>query len=184
MNSRNRNSYTQQQGAALITALVMLVLLTMLGLSTITNTTMEERMAANSQEINRAFLAASSGIDIVFNDGAAFDTRHSLDSDGTNSDTYSESDGGGGTRDKTDNSIGGDSGTDAYAYTALATYDATYVQSTVPPRGSGWDSNFAYYHFDLEATGCIVVDSTATNCNAATSATTLHQGAYQVGRAQ
>ena len=84
-------SRTSQQGAVLITALMLLVILTILGITSMSTTTMEERMAANSQEINRAFQAASTGLEIVFNDGKAFDTRNTVDSNHTASDTYSDS---------------------------------------------------------------------------------------------
>jgi type IV pilus assembly protein PilX len=150
-----------QHGAILITALIMLVILTLLGLSSMSTTTMEERMAANSQEITRAFQAASTGIALAFSDEDAFNTVNTLETDGTVNDPY----------DKSDASIGG-SGT--YAYSATTDYNSVYRQSTVPPRGSGWDSTFAYYHFDLSATGA--TDTGAT--------TTIHAGAYQVGRAQ
>jgi len=150
-----------QQGAVLITALIMLVILTLLGLSSISTTTMEERMAANTQEITRAFQAASTGLAKVFNDEDAFATNNTLEADGTADDPY----------DKSDTTVGGTGG---YAYNATATYNAVYRQSTVPPRGSGWDNTFSYYHFTLSATGS--TDTGAT--------TTIHAGAYQVGRAQ
>lgn len=168
----------QQNGAALITALVMLVLLTMLGLANMGTTTMEERMAANTQANNRVFQAASTGIEIVYADEAAFDTRLTEDTDGTASDTYADP--ADATKDKYDTSVGG-SGSDAYD--AVATYNSVFTQSTTPPRGSGWDSSFAYYYFNLSATGCLVVDNTETDCTNAIASNTLNQGAYQVGKA-
>ena len=160
---------TRQQGAVLITALILLVLLTMLGITSMSTTTMEERMAANSQEMNRAFQAASTGLEIVFDDGKAFDTRNTIETDGGADDPYSDPDDP--TKDKSDSTIGGSG---AGAYIATATYDSVYRQSTTPPRGSGWDSTFAYYHFDLSSTG-----TTASGASAS-----LHAGAYQVGKAQ
>jgi Tfp pilus assembly protein PilX len=165
----NLSTGTQQQGAVLVTALILLVLLTMLGVTSMSTTTMEERMAANSQEINRAFQAASTGLEIVFNDGKAFDTRNTIETDGGSNDPYSDPDDP--TRDKSDSTVGG---TGSNAYLAKATYNSVYRQSTTPPRGSGWDSTFAYYHFDLSSTG--------TTASGASS--TLHAGAYQVGKAQ
>lgn len=159
-------SRTSQQGAVLITALMLLVILTILGITSMSTTTMEERMAANSQEINRAFQAASTGLEIVFNDGKAFDTRNTVDSNHTASDTYSDSTDP--TKDKSDDTVGGT------GYQARVTYDSVYRQSTSPPRGSGWDSTYAYYHFDLSSTG--------TTASGASS--TVHGGAYQVGKAQ
>lgn len=150
----------QQRGAVLITALIMLVILTLLGLSSISTTTMEERMSANTQEITRAFQAASTGIAQVFNDEDAFATTNTQVTDGTSSDPYDKS------------ASVGSSG--SHAYNATAQYNSVYRQSTVPPRGSGWDSSYAFYHFDLSATGS--TDTGATS--------TIHAGAYQVGRAQ
>jgi len=146
-----------QTGAVLFTALVLLVLLTMLGLSTMFTATMEERMAANSQEINRAFQAASTGLALVFDDPAAFDTNLTLDNDGSATDLYV----------RRDDTVGGGE------YEATTAYNSVFRQSTAPHRGSGWDSSYAYFHFNLSASGG--TESGAT--------TTLNAGAYQVGRA-
>jgi hypothetical protein len=64
----------RQNGAALITALVVLIILTLLAISTLSTSTMEERMAFNSQEINRSFQTADSGITIIFADPDALNT--------------------------------------------------------------------------------------------------------------
>lgn len=142
-----------QRGAALLTALVFLVLLTMLVLSSMNTNIMEERMAANSQEVNRAFQAAETGIETAMDDSDAFQTTNT----GEVGDTY----------DKDPLDIG--------TYGATATYDSVYRAMTAPPRGSGWDSTMAYYHFDMESTGTI---------EASGATTTIHAGAYQVGRRQ
>jgi type IV pilus assembly protein PilX len=151
----------RQEGAALITALVMLVILTLLGLSSISTSTMEERMAANAQEINRAFQAASTGLEIAFTDETAFDTSLTVESDGTADDKYVKSNTGVG-------------GTGSYAYNATSNYNSVFRQMTVPPRGSGWDSSYGYYHFQLSSTG--TTDSGASS--------TVNAGAYQIGKAQ
>lgn len=59
---------TKQKGAVLITTLVFLVLLTLLSVTTISTTTMEERMALNSQEMAKNLQVADSGISKMFND--------------------------------------------------------------------------------------------------------------------
>ena len=138
-----------QNGAALITALVMLVILTMLGLSSMSTNTMEERMSANSQEINRAFQTAESGLDQAYVNVDGF----SLNKTVANPNTYSSNVG---------------------AYNAKLTYAIGFRQQTPPKRGSGWDSNYSLYHFDMTSTG--TTDSGAT--------TTIHAGSYQVGRKQ
>lgn len=163
----------QQSGAALITALILLVILTMLGLSNMSSTTMEERMASNTQLMSRVFQAAETGLQIVFSDTDAFDTTLTEDADGTSDDKYAN---------KYNSTIGGSS---SNSYEAVATYNSVFKQETKPPRGSGWDSSFSYYHFDLSATGCVVTDNTDTDCSSsAVAMNSLHQGAYQVGKAQ
>jgi type IV pilus assembly protein PilX len=146
----------RERGAALLTALVFLVLLTMLVLSSMNANIMEERMAANSQEVNRVFQAAETGIETAMNDSDAFQTTNLEDLDGTASDTYA----------KPALAVGG--------YNANVTYNSIFRQMTNPPRGSGWDSTMAYYHFDLS--------SVATTGSGAR--TSVHAGAYQVGKKQ
>ena len=140
-----------QRGAALLTALVFLVLLTMLVLSSMNTNIMEERMAANAQEVNRAFQVAETGIETVMDDADAFQTTNTGGAD----DTY----------EKPPLDVGGTGETD---------YDSVFRDMTAPPRGSGWDSTMAYYHFDLSAT--------ATTPGGAVSS--VHAGAYQVGKRQ
>ena len=152
------NSKHKQRGAALFTALILLVLLTMLGLSTMFTATLEERMAAASQELNRAFQTASTGLMRAFNDEAAFDTGLTKENDGSATDKY--------VNDNID--IG------STFYKATTDYNSLFRGSSAPPRGSGWDSTYAYYHFDLSASGY-------TTSGAASA---LHSGAYQVGRAR
>ena len=64
----------KQQGAVLITALVMLVILTLLGLTTMSTSTLEERMASNSQEVNRSFQTADTGLTMLLDDADALNT--------------------------------------------------------------------------------------------------------------
>ena len=119
----------QQNGAALITALVFLVILTMLALGSMSTSTLEEKMAANSQEINRAFQTAESGLELAFDDENSFSINN------TESNPYTGS------------------VTDFGAYDADTDYQVAFRQATSPKRGSGWDSNYALYHFDLESVG-------------------------------
>lgn len=142
------NRINSQKGAALITALVMLVILTMLGLSTLTTNTMNERMAANSQEVNRAFQAAESGLDLAYADVDSFNINNTS----ANPNTYTDS---------------------AFAsYDADLTYSVAFRQSTPPKRGSGWDSNYALYHFDTDSSASTVSGASAS----------IHAGSYQVGK--
>ena len=65
--ARNR-----QRGAVLLVALVILVVLTLLGVSTMNSTQLEEKMAANNQELTRAFHAAESGLSEAFNNNTTW----------------------------------------------------------------------------------------------------------------
>lgn len=53
---------THQEGTALVVALVLLLVLTVIGLQGMRSTSVEENMAGNSQEAVRAFQAAESGL--------------------------------------------------------------------------------------------------------------------------
>lgn len=150
----------KQSGAILVTSLVMLVILTMLGLATMSTSTLEEKMAANSQEVNRAFQVAETGLEIAMTDQGAFTTKNVVDDNGTpddyTDDVY--------TYENTNNTLS--------SYGASTTYRAEYKQKTAPPRGSGWDiSTYAYYYFNLSGTGSTVSGASAS----------ISGGAYQVG---
>jgi len=141
---------SRQNGAALITALIFMVMLTMLALGSMNTNTLEERMAANSQEINRAFQTAESGLEMAFEDAKSFSLSNTEANPYTSSTT----------------SVG--------AYNAGTDFRVVYREATAPKRNaSGWDSKFAFYHFDVTSTG-----RTASGAS-----TTIHAGAYQVGNA-
>ncbi|MDP2110734.1 MAG: PilX N-terminal domain-containing pilus assembly protein [Thiobacillus sp.] len=55
-------TFTFQNGAALITGLIFLVVLTLISLSAIKSTSLEERMAGNARDQDLAFQAAEAGI--------------------------------------------------------------------------------------------------------------------------
>jgi hypothetical protein len=55
----------RQSGSALIVALVFLIVMTLLGLTTMSTSRLELKMAVNNQFANLAFQAAESGIDQV-----------------------------------------------------------------------------------------------------------------------
>ena len=59
-----QNTPRSQGGAALIVALLILVILTMLGISALDSTKMETRMVHNMSEYNYAFQAAEMGLSI------------------------------------------------------------------------------------------------------------------------
>lgn len=55
-------SSVRQKGAVLLISLVFLLLLTVIGLSAIQSSTLQERMAGNANDLNTAFQAAEAGI--------------------------------------------------------------------------------------------------------------------------
>lgn len=144
----------QQSGAVLMTALVLLVIMTMLAITSMSTSTLEEKMAANSQDINRSFQTAETGLEMAFSDEDAFNTSNTTSTDGTADDIYTPS----------ASTVG--------SYGASVTYNAVMLQAARPPRNSGWDSSNAFYHFDLEATSITLAGSTST----------VHGGAYQIGK--
>lgn len=69
MITKNRLYYiNHQNGIALIAALMVLLILTLIGVTTMNTTTLEERMAINMQENFSAFHLAESGINQALND--------------------------------------------------------------------------------------------------------------------
>lgn len=62
----------RQRGVALAVALVVLLILTILGVSALVSTALEGLMAGNAQEQNRALQAAETGIDVAFTTADAF----------------------------------------------------------------------------------------------------------------
>lgn len=159
MDHRSIN-FRHERGAALVTALVLLTIMTLLAITSMGTNTLEEKMAANSQEVNRAFQTAETGLRAIMDTDAAFDTANSVNDGGTpfdpTDDVYVFTD--------NDPAVG--------SYTANTVYTAVFRQQTIPKRGSGWDTSMAFYHFDLAASGATVTGVS----------TMLHAGAYQVGK--
>ena len=62
---RPMTKLSTQTGAVLFTALVMMVLMTLLAVTMMGNTAMDEKMAQNSQDKNRAFQGAETGLSLI-----------------------------------------------------------------------------------------------------------------------
>lgn len=68
MTTMNRRfAQSEQKGAALIVSLIVLLVLTLIGVAGMNTSVMQERMAANSQNANRAFQAAESTVRALTN---------------------------------------------------------------------------------------------------------------------
>ncbi len=152
-----------QSGAALVVALIILLVLTILGVSAMNTTSLEEKMAANAQELTRAFHAADSGITRGYR---GLDTTTLL---GTQE---------GGTPTMRIGSSGKNTGAKSVA---------RYIGATDPPINSGFgeDSGYQAYYFDLQSSGY----NLATGTDAATapdpgntSTVVLNAGVYQIGK--
>ena len=66
-----RGPGAKQSGAVLIMALVILVVMTILGVTIMKTSSLQEKMSGNTQETVRAFEAAESGLEQVFQDGVS-----------------------------------------------------------------------------------------------------------------
>lgn len=120
---RPRTPHARQGGAALIVGLVLMLALTVLGISGMNMATLELTMANNSQAQHLSFEAAETGIDLAIaqppnpSSPATFGWTP-VDADGT--------------------------------YETRA--DTDFVRTTLPPDGA-FSTDMAAYHFDTEASG-------------------------------
>lgn len=77
MERTNVINYQQQQGAVLAISLILLLVITLVGVSTVGTTLLEEKMAMNSQVSNRTFQASEDAIEAALDDisylGRAYD---------------------------------------------------------------------------------------------------------------
>ena len=64
----NYNAPPRQRGAALVVGLMMLLALTLIGITTMSLNTMELRMASNAQNKSNAFQAAEAGLEVGVGD--------------------------------------------------------------------------------------------------------------------
>ena len=151
-----------QSGAVLFTALVLMVLMTLLAVTMMGNTAIDERMAQNSQEQNRAFQAAETGIELALANNATLSTSNGFNSAGEN--TFSGQ----------DNSESGDNQVfkaENAGYGVSIEYTSVFLQKTPVTRGSGFDSSFANYWFEIQSKA-----RTETG-----AASTVALGMFQVG---
>jgi Tfp pilus assembly protein PilX len=141
--------HNAQRGAALAVSLILLTALTVIGVSVLNSSGLQERMAANSQEKLAAFQAAESGVANVIETNADFgvDDVHT-DPDGlVAASMYHNS-------------------SERAKYTA----SRCYLQETPPPRGNrAVSQNSKLKHFDVLSEG----ETVGTNGKAA-----VHQGVY------
>jgi len=125
-----------QRGVALITAMVILVILTIIGISAFSTTSLESRMAVNSQQSTRAFQASESGLAEAIGAGVLLDLYS------THSQTYNFGSG---------------------AQATSATVDSSFKGWSNPKRGSGFSVvNFRIASFEQTSTGTAPGNATRT----------------------
>ncbi len=123
-----------ERGTVLIMSLVILMILTILGITAMSTASLEEKMSGNTQESTRSFEAAESGLNTAMNTSGGLDlnTTYALPK------TLPQVDYG-----------GGKSGS--------AVVTTWFVQFSPPKRGSGYGSNFDAANFEQASTGTTTV---------------------------
>lgn len=121
-------SRARQSGAVLIVAMILLVVLTLLGVAAMNTTSLQERIASNTQEQVHAFQAAETGLNQAFADGNAFDITSSY--------------------------TGGATPTTFAGAADSASYVPIFLGFSPPPPGSLYSAtSFQAAHFNFRATG-------------------------------
>ena len=114
-----------QAGAVLVVSLILLVVLTLLGLSAMEFTSLEEKMATSDQEANRAFHAAETGLTDALGDPDSLDLSSSIAIDL-------------GQLGNTPSSV---------------SYATTFRGWSNPPLGSLYSTGYSAAHFNVQSTG-------------------------------
>jgi len=124
----------RQHGTALVLSLVILVILTILGVTALSTSSLEEKMAGSMQEVTKAFEAAESGIESAL----ATPGVMNLNAATTNSFAYAS----------------GQSGT--------ADVTTTLIEFSPPKRGSGYSSQYRAANFSLSSKGTTTSNARVT----------------------
>ncbi len=119
----------RQSGTVLIVAMILLVVLTLLGVTAMNTTSLEEKMASNAQEQVHAFQAAETGLSQAFNDNAAYDIAGTC-------------------------GVGDVTSTDFAGSSNDLTYCTNFMGFSPPPPGSLYSAtSFQAAHFNFRSTG-------------------------------
>lgn len=127
--------FKKESGAALVIALIMLIVITLISLASSFTSIFEIKLAGNKRGSTDAFFAADSGIQVVVADIANFDVPGKYDP--TNKYCYSKDKSNPPNPTKADITI---------------QYDNT---QSGPPRGLGFSAtgNYEFMHYNIESTG-------------------------------
>jgi type IV pilus assembly protein PilX len=130
-------AHHHQRGVALVVALVVLLILTILGVSALVSTALEGMMAGNVQEQNRAFQAAEAGIDDAIANPNSYIASPPTQVTGSLS------------------GVGN--------YNARASYTNTFLAFSNPRRSQvGWGSHVSHAHFQTVSVGTANIGATTT----------------------
>lgn len=114
-----------QHGTVLVASLVILLILTILGISAMGTSTLEQKMSGNIQEATHAFESAESGLNQAFNTSGALSLNE------TTKNTFNYNNG-----------------------KSSAEVETTFKQFSTPKRGSGYSmKDFQAANFDQQSTG-------------------------------
>ena len=144
MNIMNDSILKNQSGAALVVALIMMVVLTLIGLASIFSSTFEVKISGNKRCSTNAFYAAESGLQVVLARVENFNPN-SYDSGTSKYNPFTDT-----------NNIN----------PTNARVTNTFISSQQgAPRGYGFSAiNFEFEHFMIDSTGqtCVVPAASTT----------------------
>lgn len=133
-----RPAPARQRGVALVIALVVLLILTIIGVSALVSTALEGMMAGNVQEQNRAFQAAEAGIDAAL----------------VNPNSYISS---------PPTTVGPITLSAIGDYNASARHTSSFIAISKPRRSAtGWGDKARFTHFQTVSVGRGNIGATAT----------------------
>ncbi len=140
----------KQQGAALVTTMVFLIVLTVVGVSAMQNNRLEQKMSTNIQEINHAFQYAESGLPRGLKSPELLSTAQTVDSfpiDHSGPDIWLCPDGS--DPDAADNCS-------TASHSGNASIETRYRgKGSLPPVNYSLESGFASHFFFVESRGYV-----------------------------
>ena len=140
--SAARGRAGREGGAALVVGLILLLVLTVLGISGMVTATLELQMAGNVQYQERAFQAAETGIEAVISSPALSTSWTLANMTNSSSSTYAAQ-----------NQQSSVPGSSADQYNARTYYDTAAGGTAVPDGGYSIGTGLEAYHFVTESVG-------------------------------
>ncbi len=130
-----------QEGFALVVSMIFLAILTVLGINAMRSSSLEEKMAANTQQQSFAFQSAETGLTVALGTAAAATTNQTRESSKKSHKIVE-----GALCDPVE-SPGCDSGADKIDVATIETSVWYKMEGKVPPPGHSLDGPFATHHF-------------------------------------